>query len=55
MDKEEMMKQMDRDAVEAAKELEKLPADAVSKVAEWWRKWYPKAGHKRLGRLMAAK
>jgi len=26
--------------------------EAVEKVRVWWEKWYRKAGHKRLGRIL---
>lgn len=39
----------------AAAELPELPVGAVTRMAEWWRTWYPKAGHRRLGRLLLAK
>jgi len=43
---------MDNAAAEAANELVKLDKAALVKVATWWKKWYLKAGHKRLGRLL---
>jgi len=44
---------MDNAAKEAETELtEKMPGEAVTQVAEWFAKWYLKAGHKRLGRLL---
>jgi hypothetical protein len=44
---------MDEAADNAREELESLPEDAVKTIAKWWVKWYLKAGHKRLGRIMA--
>jgi len=43
---------MDAAAEEAKKDLENLTEEAVLSMASWWRKWYFKAGHKRLGRLL---
>lgn len=48
----DVLEQMDMAAREAAKELDALDREAVNKVAQWWRKWFLKAGHKRLGRLL---
>ncbi len=28
--------------------------EAVSHIADWWRRWYLLAGHKRLGRILMA-
>jgi len=53
--KEEIIEAMDKAAEEAAKELETLDVEAVRVVAGWWKKWYLKAGHKRLGRLLVRK
>lgn len=52
-----MIDQMDAAAVEAGEELKALmstPVDdtTAGMVADWWKKWYPKAGHKRLGKLL---
>lgn len=54
-EKDAVMKQMDEAGVLAARELETLPKEAVDRVAQWWRDWYLKAGHKRLGRILAKK
>ena len=43
---------MDVAAGEAEQELEVLPSDALAEVARWWNKWYLKAGHKRLARIL---
>jgi hypothetical protein len=49
---------MDKAAREAAEELEKARIDsdeqakAVEFVAQWWRRHYLKAGHKRLARAL---
>lgn len=39
-------------AKEAIADLENLEEAAVKSMAAWWTKWYLKAGHKRLGRLL---
>lgn len=49
------MNEMDKAAVEAQNELVDLDQEVVEVVAEWWRKWYLKAGHKRLGRVLIGK
>jgi len=46
------MPDMDKAAQDAAQELN--PGWTAQEVAQWWAKWYPKAGHKRLGRLIVA-
>ena len=51
-DKANVLAEMDAAAVEAEKELSTLDQAAVEIVAAWWAKWYLKAGHKRLGRLL---
>ena len=44
---------MDKDAVAAKEELERQLNDWRAKdVALWWKRWYMKAGHKRLGRVL---
>lgn len=54
----ELLKSMDEAAEKAALDLletRRLSDDnakAVRLVAEWWVKWYMKAGHKRLGRIL---
>jgi hypothetical protein len=47
--------QMDAAAGGAQKDLANVGPEAVEKVAEWWRKWYLKAGHKRLARILMGK
>jgi hypothetical protein len=51
-DKSTVLAEMDAAAVEAEKDLATLDQAAVKTVAAWWSKWFLKAGHKRLGRLM---
>jgi len=43
---------MDAAASEAEQDLENLTGEAVVSVAQWFAKWYLKAGHKRLGRIL---
>ncbi|MBI2861916.1 MAG: hypothetical protein HYX89_03755 [Chloroflexi bacterium] len=45
---------MDAAAREARAELVKLDQRAVVAVAEWWRRYYMRAGHKRLARVLLA-
>lgn len=52
-EKAQMIEDMDGAAKEAAKELAKLDPKAMAVVKDWYKKWYLKAGHKRLGRLIA--
>ena len=52
-DKQSQLKQMDADALEARKDLELHLAEWQAKdVAAWSKRWYMKAGHKRLGRIL---
>lgn len=57
----EVLAKMDIAAEDAKKELSQLiddtaesqlTSEAVSSIASWWRRWYPRAGHKRLGRIL---
>lgn len=45
---------LDKAASEARQELDTLELDeaTMDKLGEWWRKWYMKAGHKRLARKL---
>ena len=46
---------MDEAAIQAQNDLSKivdLEALEKSHIVEWWEKWYRKAGHKRLGRIL---
>ena len=43
---------MDADTARASDELESASFNTIAGFASWWNKWYLKAGHKRLGRLM---
>ena len=51
-DKGDLLAKMDAAAEEAEKDLETVDRAAIEVVAAWWLKWYMKAGHKRLGRIM---
>jgi hypothetical protein len=51
-EKGNVLAKMDEAAEEAEKDLATLDEKAVEALAAWWLKWYMKAGHKRLGRLM---
>lgn len=31
---------------------ENVPGEALAEVANWWKRWYIKAGHKRLARIL---
>ena len=55
-DNADMMKQMDEAAGQAEAEFSKnfIEWKAVD-VVGWWSRWYLKAGHKRLGRVLVAK
>ena len=53
---EEIMKDMNEAAVHAAAEFNKDYVNwSARDVVVWWAKWYLKAGHKRLGRILVAK
>ena len=43
---------MDNAAGDAENDLINLPEEVIDTMAEWWGKWYLKAGHKRLGRIL---
>lgn len=46
--------EMDNAAADAQNDISDSDIDleALHVVANWWRKWVPKAGHKRLGRIL---
>ena len=55
MEKDEQMKQMDDAAAQAEAELTKNGANwSAKELISWWSRWYLKAGHKRLGRILVA-
>ena len=56
MDKEQTMAQMEADTAAAKTDLDiktiNASGDAVKGVANWMKKWYLKAGYKRLSRIL---
>jgi hypothetical protein len=53
MSTDDQMREMDNASGDAKKELlEHVDEWSVRAVATWWTRWYLKAGHKRLGRLL---
>src|SRR5580658_10105118 len=53
MSKDEELREMDHAAQEAREELfRNLDSWSARDVAIWWARWYMRAGHKRLGRLL---
>lgn len=56
MDAKNAMEQMETAANEARKELDpkaiNAAADPVKEVANWMKKWYSKAGYKRLSKVL---
>jgi len=61
--KEEILAQMDADAENAKKEFVQMRANCDKGtfeaihglIAEWWKRWYLKAGHKRLAYILMGK
>jgi len=52
---EEMQRGMDEAAAQAQVELqEHFNEWSAQDIVTWWMKWYIKAGHKRLGRVLVA-
>jgi hypothetical protein len=51
-EKSDVLAKMDAAAEEAEKDLATLDQAAIEAIAAWWLKWFMKAGHKRLGRIM---
>ena len=49
------LEQMDEMAKQAEQEFKQLDIKAVEIIGNWWFKWYLKAGHKRLGRILVKK
>ena len=50
---EEMMGPMDEAAAQAQAELQQYSNEwSARDMVTWWTKWYMKAGHKRLGRIL---
>ena len=50
--KEETLKAMDEAAGQAKQDFMTMPEETRRLAAEWVRKWYLKAGYKRLGRFL---
>ncbi len=51
---EEIFAAMDKAAEEAKEDFNKLPEEVKRLAAAWIKKWYIKAGYKRLGRHLVA-
>ena len=52
---EAQARQMDEAAEKALEEIkENLGAWSADDLIKWWARWYLKAGHKRLGRILVA-
>jgi len=51
---EEILKGMDEAAEKAKDDFNTLPEETRKLAAAWMRKWYLKAGYKRLGRFLVA-
>lgn len=51
---EEILRGMDEAAEKAKEEFSQLPAQTKKLAAAWVRKWYLKAGYKRLGRFLVS-
>lgn len=46
--------EMDNAAANAEEDLNNLSDEVVNPMADWWNKWFMKAGHKRLGRILVS-
>lgn len=44
--------EMDKAAKEAEQELKAMDEKIIESITNWWFKWYLKAGHRRLGRML---
>jgi len=51
---DEILSGMDEAARQAKEDFDKLPEETKKTVAVWMRKWYLKAGYRRLGRIMVS-
>lgn len=49
-----VLQDMDNAAADAENALIDIDKEAINAVAEWWKNWYMKTGHKRLGRVLLA-
>lgn len=45
---------MDNAATDAENDLSNLTDEIVNPMADWWYKWFRKAGHRRLGRILVS-
>jgi len=46
------LQELDNAANEAERDLESIPNEVLLVTAKWFNKWYRKAGHKRLGKIL---
>ncbi len=56
-EQQDIIDKMDQAAKEAKEVLTLMKnggAATMESVVQWWKDWYPKAGHKRLGRILAS-
>jgi len=51
---EEILRGMDEAAAQAREDFKTLPDEVRRQAAAWVRKWYLKAGYKRLGRFLVS-
>lgn len=51
---ETLLASMDEAAQKAKEEFDQMPEDIKKVISQWMRKWYLKAGYRRLGRIMVA-
>ncbi|MCX7994997.1 MAG: hypothetical protein N3A65_04390 [candidate division WOR-3 bacterium] len=51
---EELFAGMDEAAQQAKEEFDQMPDDVKKTFSQWMRKWYLKAGYRRLGRIVVA-
>jgi hypothetical protein len=49
---EEILENMDKAAELAEEKLKEISKEHVIAIADWWKKYYGKAGHKRLAKLL---
>lgn len=50
--KEQTIAEMDAAAIDAQNDLVNVDQESLEKISKWWKKWYLKCGHKRLGRIL---
>ncbi len=51
---ETLLASMDEAAQKAKEEFDQMPEDVKKVISQWMRKWYLKAGYRRLGRIAVA-